>query len=96
MAKSKSTKSLKSKTTRRAAKLRIAGRPEEGRSACLKWLREIVLAPAIESFIGDPPDDGYSGQWIATLLELDSIGRRLANKPEGAASRVSRVMPAMR
>jgi len=81
------TKSLKSKTTRRAAKLiatRANGnsRMSDGTHDFLGWMR-YELFKCIDSFVGDPPGTPYETDYLMAALALDGHVR---SKLSGGAS----------
>jgi len=67
------TKSLKSKTTRRAAKPIAANgnsRLSDGARDFLEWARS-EFSQAIDSFVGDPPKTPYETDYLMATLALD-------------------------
>jgi hypothetical protein len=66
---STSSRSLKAKTARKPAKPFLTlktGRSDipdarlpDGARAALEWMRDHALKPALDSFIDDPPDEGF-------------------------------------
>jgi hypothetical protein len=50
--------------------------PPDGARAAFEWMRDIVPKPALDSFEGDPPDQGFQCEYLAALWLLDRHVRR--------------------